>query len=139
METPSPDKLDALIEASLQDEAMLEVPLTLHRRIQERVQYAALHDQECRRFRFSFLWLGVACAAILIGAGAIVAVVNLDRLIRHGAAGWRGVADSFAMQFHYSWSPESGAFLLFGGLGLAAMTLLLAFLPRRKGHRRREN
>lgn len=136
MGIPAPDPLDELIESSLQDDVVVRAPLNLHRRIEQRVQYAAAQDRETRHFRGSFLWLGVACAVMLLACAGAIAIVNLPATVQHGVGGWRGWLDGLAVQYRMGWPTDGVSYLVYGAVALAVATLaLVAFLPLRSRRR----
>ncbi len=140
---PTDEELDALIEAALRDEPLLPAPPGLQRKIQERVLYAALKEQERARFRRSLLGAVGAVMVILFGTVAVVSLSHFSILYRHGVSGGRGFVDYYLTLLDLSWSGQVGVLALAGTLTLSMVALwagLVLFryesqlLPQRSRH-----
>lgn len=120
---PTEEELDALIEAALRDEPLLPAPPGLQRKIQERVLFAVLKEQERARFRRSLLGAVGAVMVILFGTVAVVSLSHFSILYRHGVSGGRGFVDYYLTLLDVSWSGQIGVFALVGTLGLSVIAL----------------
>ena len=126
------DELDRAIETALSGERLLAAPLTLHRRIMERVRYAALRERERVRFRVCMTALAVAFLAALGTAFLVISVTNLDVYIHHGVDGGKGQYDYLAESLAQRWTVYSGAYTFVFSLLMAGGALLLGLIPLRK-------
>lgn len=128
-EGPEADALDSLIESALRNEPMLTAPMNFHRRVEERVRIAAMHDQELTRFRYSMASLALAfCGAVGLAA-AVIVFTNFDLLLANGLPGGGGIYDRYAVFMTQSWSSYSGTYMFAASATLAVGTLLVALIP----------
>jgi hypothetical protein len=133
MQVPEPiDELDALIEASLRSEPMLAVPLTLHRRVEERVRIAALRERQRARFRYSMLSFSLACVGVLIFAAFLIDFTTLWLLRTNGLPGGLGLYDLYANSLTRSAAAYSGAYSLMAAILLAGLSVVIGLLPLRR-------
>lgn len=126
------DEIDRAIDSALIGERMLSAPITLHRRIMERVRYAAMRERERVRFRVCMTSLAVALLAALGIAFLVISVTNLDIYIRHGVDGGKGQYDYLAASLAQRWTVYSGAYSFLLSLLMAGGALLLGLIPLRK-------
>src|SRR5688500_5659884 len=91
-----PDDIEAFIEATLKSEPMRAVPITLHRRVEERLRIAGKLEQERVRFRYTMATMLIAFLASLGGGASILAFTNLRGLVNHGVPGQGGLYDYYA-------------------------------------------
>ena len=117
-DTPQ-DEIDMAIEAALGNERMLVTPITLHRRVMERVRFAAMRERERVRFRFCMTSLAVALLGALATAFLVIAVTNLNVYLHYGVAGGKGQYDYLATSLALQWTSYSGAYSLVLSLLLA--------------------
>lgn len=128
----SPEELDALIEEALHNEPMRRAPLTLHRKVLERVHVAALREQEKVRFRYTMLGMAAAFLAVIAGAILIVSLTNLWGVMNYGVPGGKGKYDYYATSMFLSWTQYSGAYSLVLSVLGAGIAVVLGLLPFRK-------
>jgi len=124
--------IEAIIDTALRAEPLRPVPLTLHRRVEERIRIAALLEQEKVRFRYSMATLAIAVLGSLALAGLVLSVTNLSDVLMHGVAGGKGQYDSYATSMMQSWSAYRGAYSLLLSIVLAGGTVLLGIIPLRR-------
>jgi hypothetical protein len=120
------ENIDALIEDALRSEPMRPVPLTLHRRVEERVRIAALKDRERARFRFSLTSTLVALLTVIGLAGFVLVVTNLGPLLNNGVPGASGIRDWYTARMLQTWTEYTGSYSLVTSVLMAAGTLGLA-------------
>ncbi len=125
--------IDAMIEEALKGERMLSAPLNFHRRVDERVRIAALKERE--RARFSFWMMSIAasaCGALFIAA-LVIAVTNLNVIVTNGVSGGKGTFDYYLTAvFGATVETYSGAYTLVASVLLAAVALVLGWIPVRQ-------
>ncbi len=127
-----PMDMDTLIEKALSGEPMRPVPLTLHRRVAERVRIAALRERERTRFRYSMATLAVGFLGIVGAAGLLISITNLDVVLNSGIAGGKGQYDYYATSMALTWEDYSGAYSLGLSVLLAFGTVILGIIPLRR-------
>jgi hypothetical protein len=132
MDEYTPEELDTLIEEALKIEPMRRAPLTLHRRVLERVHVAALCEQEKIRFRYSMLGMAVAFLAVVAGAVLMVSLTNLWGVMNYGVPGGKGQFDYYATSMFISWTRYGGAYSMILSILGAGIAVLLGLLPPRK-------
>jgi len=125
------DDLDALIAQALGDEPMLAAPLTLHRRVEDRVRIIALKDKERARFRYTMTGFALALVASIATAAGVVVFTNFAEIMAHGVSGGRGQYDSMFAYAQVSLTNYSGAYSMILSMCLAFGTLLLGVFPLR--------
>jgi hypothetical protein len=125
---PTNAELDALIDAALRDEPLLPTPPGLHRKIQERVLFAALQERERTRFRNTLLSAVGALVVLLAGTATIVTVTHFSLFYHHGVSGGMGLVDYYLNRFDVSWSSQVGTYALLLTLGLSTLSLWAGFI-----------
>jgi len=125
-------QIEAAIEAALSGERLLPTPITLHRRVVQRLRIAAMRELEQSRFRYSMAGLAVAALAVLIATAVAVSVNNFSLLISHGVDGGKGQYDYYATAMELSWAGYSGAYSLLSSLLIALGTVCLGLIPLRR-------
>lgn len=125
------DELDALIDSALRSEPMLVAPITLHRRVEERVRIIALKEKERIRFRYTMISFGLSFVVAILTAAAVVSFTNFAEIITHGVSGGRGQYDSMFTYAQVSLTNYSGAYSMALSMCLAAGTLVLGLIPLR--------
>lgn len=105
---------------------MRAVPITLHRRVEERVRIAALKHREQARFRFSLITSLVAFVTVIGVAVVGVMMTNMGPLMDNGVPGGGGMFDWYTARVFNSWSTYTGTYSLGASFLLAGGTLALA-------------
>lgn len=118
--------IDALIEDALRSEPMRAVPVTLHRRVEERVRIAALKERERSRFRYSLISTAIALVSVIGIAVFVVTFTNFGPLMANGVPGGGGIYDWYTARFVHTWSAYTGSYSLITSVLLAGGTLALA-------------
>ena len=128
-----PEEIDAIIEDALKGEKMMSAPINFHRRVEERVRFAALKERERARFRFWMLSIAAsACGALFIAAAAL-AVTNLNVIVTNGVSGGKGLFDYYLTAvFGETVESYSGAYTMIASVLLAAVALGLGWIPVRQ-------
>lgn len=126
------DELDALIEAALRNEPMLAAPITLHRRVEERVRIAALRERQRARFRYSMLSFSLACVGVLVFAAFLIDFTTLWLLRANGLPGGLGLYDLYANSLTRTATGYSGAYSLLAAILLACGAVLIGLVPLRR-------
>lgn len=129
---PTDAELDALIEAALRDEPLVPVPRTLHGRVAERVQLAALEQKERARFRNTLLSGFAACVGVVTAAAGMLALTNFHVLLDHGVSGGLGFWDYYRATFEVAWPVQIDGLVLALSVALGAFTIWAGLLPLRK-------
>lgn len=124
--------MDALIDDALSSERLRPAPITLQRRVEERVRLIALCDHEQARFRYSMAVLGTALLAVFGGAAFVLCFTSLSDLISHGVSGGKGQLDYWTTSISTAWKGYSGAYSLLTSVLLAGGAVLLGLIPLRK-------
>ncbi len=124
--------IDAMIEQALSSETLRPAPLTLHRRVTERVRIASLLEQERSRFRYSMAILTAAFLGVFVLAGLLVSYTTLSELISYGISGGRGQIDAYATSMLLSWAGYSGAYSLLLSIMGASIAVVLGLISLRK-------
>ncbi|MCC6143421.1 MAG: hypothetical protein IT368_06415 [Candidatus Hydrogenedentes bacterium] len=121
--------IDAIIEEALRSEAFRAAPVTLQRRVEERLRIGALMEQEQARFRYSMASIAVVFVAGLVGGAAFLAFTNLQDILYYGVPGAMGTLDYYVASIMVILTSWSGDYTLSLSLLLAAGTVLLALIP----------
>ncbi len=111
---------------------MLKAPPTLHRRVVERVRFAAMREQEETRFRYTMATLAVGFLAIIAAGVFLVLFTNLGVLMSYGVSGGKGLYDYYSTSMQLSWSAYRGAYSLLLSLAGALGAVALGIIPLRK-------
>lgn len=115
-------ELDALIESTLQDEALMPVPAHMHVRIAERIQLAAMQQKERIRFRNTLLTGFVGSVGIVALGTSLVILTNFHILLEHGISGGLGLLDYYRTTLPVVWLGHLDHIMLSTGAALAMVT-----------------
>jgi len=125
---PTDAELDALVEAALREGPLVPAPRSLHGRVVERVQLAALEQKERARFRNALLSGFAACMGVMTAAVAIVASTNFEILLNHGVPGGLGFWDYYRTTFEVAWPIRFDGAILPASMALVALSLWAGLL-----------
>jgi hypothetical protein len=129
MANKSDVEIDAIIAEALRSEPFRPAPITLQRRVEERLRIGALVEQEQARFRYSMASIAIVFIAGLVGGAAFLAFTNLQDILYYGVPGAMGTLDYYVASIMVVLTSWSGAYTFSLSLLLAAGTVLLALIP----------
>lgn len=124
--------IDALIESALMSEPLLPVPVTLHRKVEERLRIVQLREREMARFRYLMTTMVVVTVCALGLVAGLITFTHLGVLMSNGVSGGRGQYDTMLNEMMLTITSYSGAYSLIISMFLAAGTLLLGLIPLKK-------
>lgn len=132
MAAPNKRDMNALIETALSEEKMRLAPITLHRRVEERLRIAALREKEELRFRYSMAAFAAVLCSVLTAAAFLLAFTPLGGLLIPGASGAKGQYDYYATSMALSVAGYRSLYALALSLLMAGGALFLGLFPSRK-------
>lgn len=134
MSSPSPDRMDSLIERALRSEPPRDMPPGFLARVTRRVRTEALLEEERRRFRRYLLRWSAGCGVFALCAAALVVGLGLPAGALQEVPGALGYWDYLTVSFSLWLMSAAGSgvmLLLYGVGGTVAITLPLMGALRR--------